>query len=357
MMKVGIRVDGSTNIGMGHIMRCLSLAKGFRNASIDVYFLSKFEQGILKIREEGYEAIELTHHSEIHTEEFYYGDVLSLKEETDEIIQRLNVLNLDILFIDSYNVTEEFFLKLKPFVKKLCYIDDINKFTYPVDVLVNGNITGESLGYKRYYEDEILMLGVKYNLIRDEFKNLPERIVNRGVKEIMITTGGSDPFELSLRLAGTIIASGWLKDIVINIVAGRGFTNLDSLRDLSQKNANVVIHENVSKMSELMLKCDIAITAGGSTLYELCACGTPALAFIIAENQKEVVDMLCDKGYIQSLGWHNEFTDLEFLNALELLCKDYGKRVSCSKKMQKLVDGEGVRRIVDELVLLNIVHF
>ncbi|OQA16767.1 MAG: UDP-2,4-diacetamido-2,4,6-trideoxy-beta-L-altropyranose hydrolase [bacterium ADurb.Bin363] len=350
MMKVGIRADGSTNIGMGHIMRCLSLAKGFRNAGIDVYFFSKFEQGIQKIREEGFEVIELPHHSEIHSEGLYYGDVSSLKDEADEIIRRLNVHNPDILFIDSYNVTEEFFLKLKPYVKKLCYIDDNNRFTYPVDVLINGNITGESLGYKRYYEDEILMLGVKYNLIRDEFKYLPERIVNREVKEIMITTGGSDPFELSLRLAGAIIASERFEGIVINIVAGSGFTNLDSLRDLVQKNANIVIHENVSKMSELMLKSDLAITAGGSTLYELCACGTPALAFIIAENQKQIVDMLSDKGYIQSLGWHNEFADLEFLKALELLCKDYEGRVSLSKKMQKLVDGEGVRRIVDELV-------
>lgn len=352
MMKVGIRADGSKNIGMGHIMRCLSLAKGFRNAGIEVYFLSKFEQGILKIREEGFEVIELSEHSKTHNEGLYYGDVSSLKEEAAETIQVLKAIEPDILFIDSYNVSEEFFLTLKPLVKKLCYIDDVNKFTYPVDVLINGNITGEALGYERYYEDEILMLGVKYNLIRDEFKNLPERIVNREVKEIMITTGGSDPFDLSYRFADSIIESGLFEGIAINIVAGGGFTNLNSLKELGRKNSQVIIHQNVSKMSELMLRSDIAIAAGGSTLYELCACGTPALAFIMADNQRQIVQMLGDEGYIKALGWHNEFTDIEFLKALELLCKDYEQRVSISKKMQRLVDGEGVKRIVDELVRL-----
>lgn len=350
MIKVGIRADGSKNIGMGHVMRCLSLAKGFVNAGIEVFFLSKYELGIQKIREEGFEVIELSHSFEHHSEGFCYGDVQTLEEEATEMIERLKALNLDALFIDSYNVTEEFFLKMRLFVKKLCYIDDVNKFSYPVDILINGNITGEFLGYKSYYDDEVMLLGLDYNLIRDEFKDLPERIINRNVKEIMITTGGSDPFGLSFRLAEIILSGAMREDTIINIVAGSGFSKLEKLRDLSRINANVVIYENVSKMAEIMLRSDIAITAGGSTIYELCACGTPALAFIVAENQRQVVDTLCDKGYIQSLGWYNEFTDQEFLSTLKLLCEDYEKRESYSRKMQKLVDGEGVSRIVDTIV-------
>lgn len=353
MIKVGIRADGSKNIGMGHVMRCLSLAKGFRNAGIDVFFLSKYEQGVLKIREEGFEVIELSHSMDNQYEGFCYGDVNTLEKEADEIIVTLKNKEIDILFIDSYNVTEKFFLKLKPFVKKLCYIDDINSFSYPVDVLINGNITGEFLNYERYYEDEIMLLGLKYNLIRDEFKDLPDRKTNRIVKEIMITTGGADPFDLSSRLTGIILKDSVFKNIRINIVAGSGFENLDRLRDLSRRNLNLVIHENVSKMSEIMLKSDIAISAGGSTLYELCACGTPTLAIIIAENQEAVVDMLCNKDYIQSLGWYNKFSDEEFLFKLKLLCEDFKKRECYSKKMQKLVDGKGVNRIVETIIKIS----
>jgi len=55
--------------------------------------------------------------------------------------------------------------------------DDLNKFVYPVDVLINGNITAPALNYAKYSDDELMLLGLKYNLIRDEFKNLPERII------------------------------------------------------------------------------------------------------------------------------------------------------------------------------------
>ncbi|MEN2775434.1 UDP-2,4-diacetamido-2,4,6-trideoxy-beta-L-altropyranose hydrolase [Acetivibrio clariflavus] len=353
MIKVAIRADGSKNIGMGHVMRCLSLAKGFRNSGIDVLFLSKYEQGILKIREEGFEAIEFSHDTETHYEGFCYGGAKFLGKEAEEIIEVLKDKNIDVLFIDSYNVSEEFFLKLKPFVKKLCYIDDINKFSYPVDVLINGNITGEYLNYESYYKDEIMLLGLKYNLIREEFKGLPDRKTNRAVKEIMITTGGSDPFDLSYRLSQIILSDSTFKNIKINIVAGSGFENIDRLRELKRKNTDIEIYENVSKMSEIMLKSDVAISAGGSTLYELCACGTPTLAVIVAENQRAVVDMLCTKGYIESLGWYNNFSDEEFLLKLKNLCENFEKREHYSKKMQKLVDGNGVKRIVDTIVKIS----
>lgn len=40
------------------------------------------------------------------------------------------------------------------------------------------------------------------------------------------------------------------------------------------------------KMSELMQQCDMAVSAAGSTLYELCACGMPTITYVLADNQK-----------------------------------------------------------------------
>lgn len=351
-VNIGIRADGSTNIGMGHIMRCLSMAKGFRNVGTNVYFLSRHEQGISRIQQDGFEVIKMPYRKSRSLEGFSYGDFSELEEDAKEIINSIKTFNLDVLVVDSYNVTKEFFLELKPHVK-LCYVDDVNKFVYPVDVLINGNITGTTLNYTKYSDDELMLLGLKYNLIRDEFKGLPERIINRDVREIMITTGGSDPFNLSLRLAGIILSDEEFKNIGINIVVGSGFTDVDNLRELCQKNKNVVLHENVSKMSEIMLRSDISISAGGSTLYELCACGTPTLGIVIADNQREVVDVLSAEGYITSLGRHSELSDREVLGSLKLLCKDYDRRAFVSRKIQKLVDGEGVRRVVEEIMKIT----
>ncbi len=353
MLNIGIRADGSKNIGMGHIMRCLSLAKGFRDAGANVYFLSRHEQGITKIRQNRFEVIEMPYQKSGTPKGFSYGDVSELKEDVQQIIAGIRAFNLDVLIIDSYNVTKEFFLELKPHVKKLCYIDDVNRFPYPVDILINGNITGTTLNYTKYSDDQIMLLGLKYNLIRDEFKGLPERKINKDVREIMITTGGSDPFNLSLRLAEIILSDEEFKGVRLNIVVGSGFTDVDSLIGLCRNNKNVVLHENVSKMSEIMLRSDVAISAGGSTLYELCACGTPTLGMVIADNQIEIVDMLSAEGYITNLGWHSELSDRKVLDTLKLLCKDYDRRVSVSREMQKLVDGEGVRRVVEEIMKIT----
>lgn len=174
MVNIGIRTDGSSDIGMGHIMRCLSLAKGFRNAGAGVFFLSRFEQGISRIRQDKFEVIEMQCRKIGHSDGFFYGDVSELEEDAEEIICRIKEFNLDILVIDSYNVSREFFfLKLKPHIKKLCYIDDVNKFVYPVDVLINGNITATTFNYTKYSNDEIMLLGLKYNLIRMNLKTCP----------------------------------------------------------------------------------------------------------------------------------------------------------------------------------------
>lgn len=73
-------------------------------------------------------------------------------------------------------------MKIKPHVKILVYIDDVNAFSYPVDVVINGNITGKYLDYKSYFKNQKFLLGPSYNLIRDEFKNISKRAVSKEVK-------------------------------------------------------------------------------------------------------------------------------------------------------------------------------
>lgn len=332
MRRIGIRADGGPIIGMGHIMRCLSLANEFRKYGYKVYFLSKLEEGIKKIREQGFEVI-------------YLKGV----KEVREVVEAIKEYRIDILFIDSYNISEEYFLQIKPYVNKLGYIDDLNKFAYLVDILINGNITAEYMDYKKYSEDQLMLLGPKYNLTREEFRNLPERKINKQIKEIMITTGGSDPYNMSGKIVNMILTDEKFKRLKINVIVGQAFSNKEALREISKLNSNVILHQNVRKISDIMLRADIAISAGGSTLYELCACGTPTLAFIMAENQKSIVETLDNLGYIISLGIYNQVTRTSLIDRLNELYADFDLRVQLSKRMQSLIDAKGVERIVKEI--------
>lgn len=349
MIKVAFRADGGLNIGIGHIMRCLSLAKEFRKNGYKVYFISKYKSGIEEIKKEDFEVIRLNCSDIKNTTGFSYENYKELNIEAEEIIDIIKMYKIDLLFIDSYNVIEEYFLKIKPHVKKLGYIDDLNKFVYPVDILINANITAEYMDYKKHSEDEIMLLGPKYNLIRDEFRNLPERIVKKDVEEIMITTGGSDPHNMSVRLLNIILQDKELKNLKINVIVGNSFTNKEELKKISEKNQNVILHVNIKYMSESMLKSDIAISSGGSTLYELCACGTPTIAFIYADNQEFIVRKLDELDYVKSLGWYDNLEPPLIIETLKYIMDDYYYRLKVSSKQKKLVDAKGVERIINIL--------
>lgn len=354
MKKVGIRVDGGSTIGMGHIMRCMTIAEAFTQNGIEVIFISKVNEGINKLIDSGYKVVQLPKDQVYTDKKLFYGDINSLDKEIEEIKKIIENKKIDIMVIDSYNVTYEYLLKIKSYVK-LVYIDDVNKFVYPVDVLVNGNIMAKNLNYEKYSEEEVLLLGIDYNLIRDEFLDIQTGSMNKDVKEIMVTTGGSDPYNLTPSIINTLLQDSFFKNIKFNIVVGTGFKNEDILTEISKHNKNIVLFKNPKKMSEIMVKSDLAISTGGSTLYELCACGIPTIAFIMAENQKEIVNMLSSKGYIESLGWYENLCshDHILVSKVKDLCCDYGKREKLCKYAKSLIDCKGGERVVKEIKLLT----
>lgn len=337
-MKLAFRADGGAKVGMGHIMRCLSLAKAFLEFGHEVIFLTKYNEGYETIIQSGVQAILLEK-----------DKVWSLSSELDQISEILNKLTIEVLIVDTYNVNEGYLSRLKERVNLLAYIDDINSFKYPVDIILNGNITGEYMDYESYFEGKKLLLGPNYNFIRDEFKNLKKREPSVEVRNIMITTGGSDPFHTIEKLIQIIRAENDFDELELNIIVGSSFENSEDLEKLAEKHNKIVLHKNISRISEIMLNCDIAISSCGSTLYELCACGTPTLGFILAYNQELIAKVMSEEGYIRLLGWHDEITDRELIDSLNALISDYEGRKKVSEKQQKLVDGRGTERVVKEI--------
>lgn len=351
MYNILFRVDGSSNIGMGHVMRSLTIAKEFKKMNCNVIFISKYKEGIKKILEEGFEVRKLKLKDNINSVGFHYGDASELEGEIEDIKRVFACFEqIDLLLIDSYNVTDKFFLEMKKYVNKLAYIDDLDKFCEHIDILINGNVTANDMGYQKYREDQVLFLGTKYNLIRDEFKNLPKREINSKVRKVMITTGGSDPYHITSKLLNIFLEKEEYKNLEFSVIVGQGFRDKGILEAFSEKHPNVVLRKNVKYMSKIMMECDIAISAGGGTLYELCSCGTPTIAFIVAENQEKLVNKLNELKYIESIGWHDSLTESNLIPIFDKFFVDENKRKSTSLKGQALVDGLGGTRIVMEII-------
>lgn len=317
-MKIVIRAEGGPGIGMGHVMRMLALADKLREFSEVVFACrdnGQFELGARYIEGCGYTVV---------------------KTNKLGLFERLAQIGGDCLITDSYDVDEGYFYRTKDIFGITGYMDDLNQIRIYADFIINQNIYADNIEYKAGIGTKLL-LGTEYVLLRDEFRNLPKRITRVHIKDVLITLGGADPGNLSETIASEL--SKVFTEITFHIAVGPSFTNRDSLKRMA--GGNIVLHHN-PKMSELMLKCDAAISACGSTVYELYACRTPVIGVVAANNQimaarkMESIDILK-----YSKGPEDIIRHLESL--------DFETRVKMSEAAGKLVDGYGSIRTSEQI--------
>lgn len=326
-MRIAIRADGGTIIGLGHIMRCLVLAQKLSHyhevffcCRIDKPLTNKYMAGINKIIEEGFK--------------------IKYVNEND-IINELKGIQADVLFTDSYDVNEEYFNKTKSMFKITGYMDDKNLYKFNVDFIVNQNINALD---QRYCVPKFckLFLGPEYLLLRDEFVKKAKNEYNSNVRDIMVTVGGADPFYVTYKMLNMIRDEKYTYHVII----GKSFEYLDNLKKLSVENSNIKLYFNAN-MAEIMKRCDIAISACGSTLYELSLCGVPTIGIIIGEDQVGIANKMNSDGLILNLGWYYDLNKQVILNAINYL-NNYNNRMSIIER-QKIINASGASRLCSEL--------
>lgn len=328
-MKIGIRADGGPLIGMGHIMRTLALAKELSKEA-EVFYIckqddtsvKKYCQGINKVKDEGFQ-IKLV--------------------DGNDVIGGLNKIEADILITDSYDVDEEYFNKTKSMFKKTGYIDDMNLYYFNVDFIINQNINAEDFVYRANCDTKFF-LGTRYVMLRDEFRNGHKNIIKEKVENILITMGGGDPFNIT----ETILKSIKGMDYNFNVVVGPSFHKVQSLKKLSDENYNINLIFNPN-MAEVMKNSDLAITACGSTLYELASMNIPTLGIIVADNQTMVANKMHSKGLIINMGWYNKLSGDEIRYSLSNICENYHDRCEMVKS-QNIVNINGAFELCKNII-------
>lgn len=409
MYNIAIRADGGSAVGMGHIMRCLAISEQLKNIGCRVYFLGRYSQGLDKVKDKGFDAFEiLVSESEFkcNTPEmknlgthnatatgFNYGSIEELEEDVFATLTIIRQQGCDLLLVDKYNLTSAYFVRLKEFIGKVAFIDDLNLFKCSADIIINGNINANELGYRESFTKQKLLLGTKYTPLRSEFSDFPKRKIKNlldwqympqkssrqemsvqadsykgesygsfdsvqvdndydesQLPEIMITTGGADPYNCTGRLLELLLSDDKTACYRYNVIVSSGFVYKDEIIKIANNNSNIVLYKDYKYLSEVMLRSDLAISSGGSTLYELCCCGTPTMAFIMADNQAGIVDKLSRDGYIKALGWYSEIDNPYMIQQVYDLVTDFQLRNRYSEKMQSLVDGRGAFRIAESLI-------
>lgn len=334
--SITILAEGNSEMGLGHVSRCITLGKEFRLQGWNVYFVSNYSEGIRKLEENDFDIFSYSKSSE--------------NEKLKELTNIINNKNVSLVLIDSYTIRIDFFNNFrKAFNGKIAYIDDLNNFIYPVDILIHGSVLGQIYQYKMNYKNTLILDGLQYNLLRDEFKNLPSKQIKDNVKEILLTAGGADFKNMTTKVINIFVESQLLETFQLNVVIGSAFENIDEIYELSKKNNNIKTYYNPKSIAEIMIRSDIAITAAGSTVYELFATGTPSVALITSNNQKIFIEELEKEGLLVN-GGMLEVLDINILlEKLSYLIKKSENRIKMSHLTQQLLDGYGATRVVQDI--------
>jgi spore coat polysaccharide biosynthesis predicted glycosyltransferase SpsG len=204
--------------------------------------------------------------------------------------------NIEKLLIDSYQVTESYLERLTS-ITKTYYIDDVNSFKYPVSAIICYAVYHEKFNYKsRYSEgDTEFYLGPQFTPLRKEFTDVKDKDIKDSPEEILVLSGGADQYDILYRMIDSGLLERYKK---VNVVCGKYYKNIERLQKLAGEKGNIFIIQNASNLIDYMIDADIAISAGGTTLYELCACGTPTISYIIADNQMDNVKTFDSIGLI-----------------------------------------------------------
>ena len=287
-MNIFIRADGGKNIGLGHIMRMCVLGKELKKRNNVIFICKDCEKDTY-----------IAGHKILKDNNF---DIIFISDDNiiENIINVQKKYNFDMLITDSYDVDEKYFFELKPYFKKCGYVDDINKCYMDVDFIINQNINAHTLEYVKNLSNKTkLFLGTKFCMLREEFREAyNKKQVNNYVQNVLLTVGGMDKDYNTIKLLKVLSKF----NVTIHVVIGSAFESelIKEINDEAYMNKNIKCYEN-AVMSELMLKCDIAVAACGSTLYELAAMCVPTIGIIIADNQINVGLIMKDKGLISDI--------------------------------------------------------
>lgn len=359
-MKAVIRTDASIEIGSGHVMRCLTLAKQLRANNFEVCFICREHEGHLieLIENEGF-AVYALQNSKLGNNQYKKNDGAGLHHshwlgETQPVDAEdcgaiLAKIKPDWLIVDHYAIDQTWESALQNHYDKLMVIDDIGDRRHRCDLLLDQNLDSTLEKYRDLTpEGSQLLLGPKYALLRPEFAewrkpSLERRNKVEEPKKILISLGGVDKNNLTGEILKQLAVIEINKSIFVTVVLGPGSPHFLKVEKLIQEMPfKTELKSNVSNMAELMCQSDLAIGAAGSTSWERCCMGLPTIQFVIAENQRLIAQALADEGAIKYANSVSELPDL-IINA-----KKWTGLASDSA--QKLVDGLGAERVVEQMI-------
>lgn len=338
-----IRADADADMGAGHVMRCLAIARAWmRQGGSAVLLAHDLDPGLqARLRRSGVA---------YHPLPGRWPDACDL--ETTRAAMRPLLRQgggAPWLVLDGYHFTASYMSALTNDGAALCVLDDMaDRPFFPASLIVNPNCYAPQLRYRGPASMRAL-LGSAYVLLREEFrtpKPRPEAWAESPGVNLLVTMGGGEASSVLLELQ-EILADTLVKKLHVRIVAGFSCSQFDFLTRLAGKQPyRCEVLGGVENMAALLDWADGAISAAGGTAWELAHAGVPAGLVVLAENQERIAATLAADGAALFLGHAPGLNRTATAAAARQLLTDVALRKKLISKGKTLVDGKGPERIV-----------
>ena len=350
-MKFAFRVDSSYQIGSGHLMRCITLAKALKDKNIESIFISiknKDDMSSL-IKKNNFKILNINNKKKDKKNSF------SWKFDAEETQKKIKDEKISHLIVDHYEIDEKWEKYLYKDLKKLIVIDDLADRRHFCDALID-----YSLPIKNYLKlvpshTEILA-GPKFALLDRSF--IKERKKAKHQKENLkskkltfyVSFGASDFTQETEKTLMALKKLGNNLSFKANIIVGKNNKQKKDIEKLCSKEVAFSYYEQPEKVASIMSKSNFGIGSPGTTTWERCCMGLPSILISVADNQIEI-GKACNKSKIAKyLGDSKKISSNDLKDSILEMLKNPTKMFEYKQVGLKLIDGIGTRRVLSKLI-------
>ena len=316
MAKIAIFCKASFSHGMGHLVRQSHIAKILRNRGNEINFFTP-----------DYSPAQL------------WLDQCGLSHQTSTDVKQVSS---DLIILDVQDTSAAFIKNLRQDKKAVVSFEDLGEGRNHVDLLVDCNLDEEKLAGLPVQT----LFGYNYAVLAEDFEayHSKPRVFKNTINSVLVTFGGTDPHSLTPTLAEKLLHIQ--PSLSITLLAGPGNENIPALKNLASKHGKVKLMESTSEMAQTLFTHDIVFCAGGVTLHEAMAVGTPAFVINQVQHQADKANRAEKLGAALNLGMTHSWAENRLPEILQSSPTILEKTSQAGKSM---IDGKGLKRIVDAI--------
>ena len=350
--SVAFRVDADAAIGIGHLRRCLTLARELQQEGLFPHFICRPPLGPrFELNVNPFALHWLNRISRGADPRNDLSDELRDADATLAIIRDMPVAPSWIV-LDSYRYACAWESKMRKAGHQILVIEDFRDREHYADLLVSDSEMPFDPALNRAKSGRVL-IGRAYALLDAEYAYIGSSQATER-KRLIISYGGADPTketQKALQAIRKLKSDPQVRNQVgrVDVVVGLVNPDASAIRRAADHIPEVFVHQSLCSLAPLARQADLILTSGGNTMIEALALRKPCIVTVTGKNQKLMVNELVSEGVIRSLGEEGTVNPLDLLTMIKRVLKDFEPFVARIAS-KSLFDHLGARRIVSAML-------